>query len=85
MYIKTQSAQTYVKICSNLHNYVKAFKIRSGDITWIEIVKEISKKHKPVILATGASTLKDVIRAVKEIRKLNKKIVLMQCNTNYNR
>lgn len=67
----------------SVNKYVKAFKIGSGDITWIEIVKEISKKNKPVILATGASTLKDVIRAVKEIRKLNKKIVLMQCNTNY--
>ena len=40
-------------------------------------------KKKPVILATGASTLKDVDRAVKEIFKSNKDICLMQCNTNY--
>ena len=34
-------------------------------------------------MATGASSLKDVKRAVSEIKKFNKKIVLMQCNTNY--
>ena len=41
------------------------------------------KKNKPVLLATGASTLDDVKRAVECIYKYNKKIILMQCNTNY--
>ena len=36
-----------------------------------------------MIIATGASDKKDVIRAVNLIKKFNKKIVLMQCNTNY--
>ena len=60
-----------------------AYKIGSGDITYLEIIKKIATKKKPVILATGASTLKDVDRAVKEIFKINKDICLMQCNTNY--
>ena len=67
----------------SVSKFIPAFKIGSGDITWIEIVKKIAKKNKPVLLATGASTLNDVRRAVKEIRKFNKKIILMQCNTNY--
>ena len=63
--------------------YISAYKIGSGDITWIEIIQKIAKKNKVVILATGASDNKDVIRAVNSIKKINKKIVLMQCNTNY--
>jgi sialic acid synthase SpsE len=66
-----------------LNNYVCAYKIGSGDITWKEILEKISKKNKPVILATGASNFKEVKAAVKTIKKFNKKIILMQCNTNY--
>ena len=44
----------------------------------------MSKKNKPILLATGASTLNEVKKAYKIIKKYNKnKIVLMQCNTNY--
>lgn len=60
-----------------------AFKIGSGDITWIEIVKHIAEKGKPVLLATGASEMQDVDRAVKAIYEKNRQLVLMQCNTNY--
>ena len=67
--------QVYKDIC--------AYKIGSGDISWKKIIKKIAKKKKPVILATGASSLKDVKKAVKEILKFNKNLVLMQCNTNY--
>ena len=66
-----------------LYKYICAYKIGSGDITWKEMLKKVSKKNKPVILATGASNFNEVINAVKTIRKFNKKIVLMQCNTNY--
>ncbi len=66
-----------------VNKYVKAYKIGSGDISWLEIIKRISKKNKPVILATGASTLKDVQIAYNLIKRYNKQIVLMQCNTNY--
>ncbi len=66
-----------------LDKYLCAYKIGSGDITWIDIIKKISKKKKPVMLATGASNINDVDRALKTIKKYNKKIVLMQCNTNY--
>ncbi len=66
-----------------VNKYISAYKIGSGDITWIEIIKQIAKKNKPVILATGASSDVDVERAIKEIIKYNKRIILMQCNTNY--
>ena len=66
-----------------LDKYLCAYKIGSGDITWTDIIKKISKKNKPVMLATGASDINDVDRALQTIKKYNKKIVLMQCNTNY--
>jgi len=68
---------------NSVYKYMDAYKIGSGDITWIDIIGKIAKKQKPVLIATGASSIKDVKRAVKEIKKNNKKIVLMQCNTNY--
>jgi sialic acid synthase SpsE len=66
-----------------VNQYISAFKIGSGDITWFEILKKIANKKKPVLLATGASTLMEVKKAVKEIKKYNKNLILMQCNTNY--
>ena len=63
--------------------YVNAYKIGSGDITWTEFLDKISKLNKPILLATGASTMDDVNRAVNIIAKNTSDIVLMQCNTNY--
>tara|TARA_B100000029_G_scaffold513585_1_gene613630 strand:- start:4663 stop:5730 length:1068 start_codon:yes stop_codon:yes gene_type:complete len=63
--------------------YVLAYKIGSGDITWHEIIKYIAKKRKPVFIATGASTLKEVKLAMNILQKNAVNIVLMQCNTNY--
>ena len=68
---------------NKVNRYICAYKIGSGDISWIEIIKEIASKKKPVLLATGASNIKEVKNAVNEIKKSNKKIILMQCNTNY--
>ncbi len=62
---------------------VPAYKIGSGDITWIEACERIARKGKPVILATGASDIGDVQRAVHAILEINPQLVLMQCNTNY--
>ena len=63
--------------------YVNVYKIGSGDITWLEILEYIAKKNKPVIIATGASDINDVDRAINTIDKFANDIVLMQCNTNY--
>jgi len=66
-----------------LESYVPAYKIGSGDITWIEACEHIARKGKPVLLATGASDIGDVQRAVHAILAINPQLVLMQCNTNY--
>ena len=63
---------------------VKLFKIGSGDVSWLEMLKYIAKKNKPIMMATGASTLAEVDEAVKAIREEgNNQIILLQCVTNY--
>lgn len=63
--------------------YVPAYKIGSGDITWIEMVEYIANKNKPYIIASGASSMEDVVRAVEAGSRINPALALMQCNTNY--
>lgn len=63
---------------------IPAFKIGSGDITWLSMIRYIAKKNKPVILAAGASTLAETAEAVAAIREAgNENIILLQCVTNY--
>lgn len=66
-----------------LNPYVPAYKIGSGDITWDEALIRMAKLGKPILLATGASNIGEVQRAVKIILEHNPQLVLMQCNTNY--
>lgn len=68
---------------NHLDPYVPAYKIGSGDITWLEACLHMAKKGKPVLLATGASTIGEVQQAVDAILAVNPQLVLMQCNTNY--
>lgn len=65
------------------NRYVSTFKIGSGDITWTDILRYITGMGKPVLLATGASNLTDVDRAVEIISTSRSGYALMQCNTNY--
>jgi sialic acid synthase SpsE len=62
---------------------VSVYKIGSGDITWPDMLMKVASKGKPVILATGASSFCDVQRAVRTIVGENKRLALLQCNTNY--
>lgn len=63
--------------------FLRAYKIGSGDITWLQALRRIASKGKPVLLATGASTATEVQVAVDAILENNPALVLMQCNTNY--
>ena len=70
-------------IVDQVDKYLPAYKIGSGDITWIEIIEHIAKKNKPLIIASGASSLADVKRAVEKVLSINSQLALLQCNTNY--
>lgn len=72
-----------LEIIEDIDRHVPAYKIGSGDITWIEMIEKIASKNKPYMLATGASSLDEVSRAVNACLGINKQFALMQCNTNY--
>jgi sialic acid synthase SpsE len=63
--------------------HVPAYKIGSGDITWLEMIERVASKQKPYFLATGAATTDEVQRAVSAALAINPQFALMQCNTNY--
>ncbi|PQZ59102.1 MULTISPECIES: N-acetylneuraminate synthase family protein [unclassified Microbacterium] len=66
-----------------LEPHVPAYKIGSGDVTWIEAIEYTASKGKPMLVATGASSIQDVVAAVDAVRRHTDQLVLMQCNTNY--
>jgi len=63
---------------------VSKFKIGSGDVTNVPLLKRIAGYKKPIILSTGMSTLKEVREAVRVIYSAgNKKVSLLHCTSNY--
>ncbi len=72
-----------LSLLAQLSPHVCAWKVGSGDITWLENIEAMARDGKPLFLATGAATMDDVRRAVAAARHHTHDIVLMQCNTNY--
>ena len=66
-----------------LDPYVPAYKAGSGLISWPEAIVRMAEKGKPVLIATGASNLGEVVNAMDKLMVVTDQIVLMQCNTNY--
>ncbi len=66
-----------------INNYVPAYKVGSGDVTYHDIVAKMASYNKPMLIATGASDIGDVISIMDFISKTNQQLILMQCNTNY--
>ena len=62
---------------------VERIKIGSGEITDHPFLESVAKTNKPIILSTGASTLKEVKSAVKLIQKWNKDLCLLHCTSTY--
>jgi sialic acid synthase SpsE len=72
-----------MELVDAVDQYVEAYKVGSGDVTWHEIIAHMASKGKPLLVATGASTAQEVDDAMKVILALTKDVVLLQCNTNY--
>lgn len=91
--------RSYKKLCSAsiwdvdqvkiFNKDIDIFKIGSGDIHNFEILKEIMKINKPIILSTGLCDLKDINETISFIRKTKKnfiktgRLALLHCNTAY--
>lgn len=72
-----------IALVDALAEHVPAFKVGSGDITWLAIIRHMASFRKPMIIATGASTFDEVASAVAVVTEYQSRFVLMQCNTNY--
>ena len=70
-------------LIDHVDRYVCAYKVGSGDITWLTAIECMAAKKKPMLIATGAATLDEVAEAVDISGKHNPQLILMQCNTNY--
>ena len=66
-----------------LEPFVPAYKVGSGDVDWLEAVEYTAAKGKPMLVATGASSIQDVVNVVEAVYRHTRELVLMQCNTNY--
>jgi N,N'-diacetyllegionaminate synthase len=63
---------------------VPAHKIPSGDMNNYLLLDYVSALKKPIILSTGVAYLDEVKDAIRRIKaKGNKRIVVLQCTTNY--
>lgn len=63
-----------------LDEFMSVFKISSSDLTNIPFIKYVAGKNKPILLSTGASTLKEIKDAVKAIEDVSTvDIAIMHC------
>jgi len=71
-----------VDLLSNID--LPAFKVASGEITNLPLLKYIASKRKPIIISTGIATLGEVEEALKIIRQQGvSEVLLLHCVTSY--
>lgn len=67
-----------------LYDLMNVYKISSSDLSNIPFIRYQAKKNKPILLSVGASDLSEIEMAVKTIREVNdKEIILLHCVLEY--
>jgi sialic acid synthase SpsE len=65
------------------------YKIGSGDLTAYPVIRELARRGKPILLATGLATLREVTDAVGYLQSVNARyrdpdaLALLQCTSMY--
>ncbi len=62
---------------------VPAYKIASGDLKTLPLLKHVAGFGKPMIVSTGGALLDDVKRAYETIMPINPQLCIMQCTAGY--
>jgi len=62
---------------SFLDPLVPAFKVASGDLTHVRLLRAVAAQNKPLLVSTGMATMEEIDRAVKELPL--GRLVLMHC------
>jgi sialic acid synthase len=60
-----------------------AFKMASGDLTNIPLLRHVAQYGKPMVLSTGGGTLDDVRRAYEAVMPINPQFCILQCTAGY--
>lgn len=59
------------------------YKISSFEITDYQLISEIAKRKKPIIISTGMSSIKEIKRAISIIKRYHQKIIILYCVSGY--
>lgn len=63
---------------------IPLYKVSSGDLTNLPLLKYIASKNKPLIISTGMANLGEVEEAVDTVFETgNKNLILLHCTSNY--
>ena len=62
---------------------IACFKIASGDLKNIPLLRHIAEFQKPIIMSTGGGTMEDVNRAYDAIMPINQQLCILQCTAGY--
>ena len=62
---------------------VPAYKIASGDLRNIPLIRHVAAIGKPMLISTGGASMADVQRAYDVIMPLNTQLCIMQCTAGY--
>ena len=60
-----------------------AYKIASGDLRNIPLLRHVAQIGKPMIVSTGGGTLEDVRRAYETVMQYNQQLAILQCTAGY--
>ena len=72
-----------------IDKYLDFYKIGSGDLTCWPLIEEFAKRGKPILLSTGLSDFKEVLKTIEFIRGINsdykkdKMLCVLQCTSMY--
>ena len=67
-----------------LDEFMDVYKISSSDLTNIPFIKYIASKNKPILLSTGAATMREIREAVSAIEEVSTvDIAVMHCVLSY--
>lgn len=62
---------------------IDGYKIASGDLEYIQLIKYAANTGKPILISTGGSTMEDVRRAYTAVRPITSNFSILQCTASY--
>ena len=74
----------YLEAVDVIKPYVDYIKIASYEILWEDLLIKCAKTKKPIIISTGMANMREVMNAIKILKKNGaKKIIILHCVSNY--